>query len=150
MREISPRASELVRTLQQSATLLERLTRRTLDPAILAELEELADVHALPHVVALALSAGPESRRHVASLAAATWRRVPPASLLALDESYRVTWWTPTIDPEPWARITPADIAELARVVGETWALLAPASLHGSGRVRESAVRALDKTSTGD
>ena len=147
---MSPRAIELVRTLQQSATLLERLTRRTLDPAVLAELEQVGDVNALPHLVALALSAGRESRRRVASVAAATWWQVPSSSLLVLDESYRATWWTPSLDSAPWDSLRPADVADLASVDENAWALLAVVSFHARGQVRESAVRALDKTQTGN
>ena len=150
MRAISARAGELVRILQQSANLFERLTRRTLDPNILAELEQLADVNALPHLVGLALAAGAESRRRVASVAVATWRRVPSPSLLLLDESYRATWWTPAIDSAPWDRMRRADVAELARVGENAWALLAVVSFHARGQLRESAVRALDETATGN
>src|SRR6185295_13656956 len=98
MPTISWRAGELVRYLQQSGNLLARLTRRTLDSAALAELEELADVNTLPHLAAMALTATRESRRRVAEIAVASWQRVPAASLVSLDSSYRAMWWTPGTD----------------------------------------------------
>ena len=147
---MSQRAGELVRSLQQSASLFERLTRRSLDPAALDGLEELADVSALPHLAALALTATSESRRRIAEVAVATWQRVPLASLVSLDSSYRAMWWTPGTDSGPWDRLTTDDVDRLAMMTTNAWALVAVATFHGRGYLRETAVRALDATTMGD
>jgi HEAT repeat protein len=149
MPTISQRAGELVRYLQQSASLLERLTRRRLDSAALAELEELADVNTLPHLAALALMSDSESRRRITTVAVATWQRVPVASLVALDSAYRAMWWTPGTDSGPWDRLSPRDVEHLGNDNLDGWALVAVATFHARGHVRESAVRALDTTTTG-
>lgn len=149
MTKLSPETQRLIYDLTQRQTFLKALTSSHLDVSLLRSIgnskEPAAVIEMLPFVL---------SRRNDVAEAAATAihkliLETTTQELAWLDEELRLrsSWSGDTF--YEWSKLSPEQLPSFERFDLASVALLGMASFHRSGFVREAAVRALERMTTG-
>lgn len=147
MSPISPEVSQLVQSLFEERSLLERVRGRDRRPAILARIAESRDVRVVPNLLPLIATddaLAPAVARAIGELV----REVTPVQLSWLDEQVRNSSYA-YYRSDAWHNLRPRAVSRLAQAAEFDAAVVGLLASHSNGFVRAAALEVLAQHTSG-
>jgi hypothetical protein len=148
-KQLSPATRGLVEALYRRLDLVERLFRGDPRVDILHKIGDAGEPAAIPDLLPLVLTRSSDIAREATRVIERLLECVKPAEFSRFDEYVRagdIDWkWR----KEAWAELQISDVKRLAKLSEGAASLIGVLSCHGSGYIRESAVRELGKFNNG-
>jgi HEAT repeat protein len=144
---ISPDVTQLVQSLFQERSLLDRVRGQDRRLAILTRIAESREVRVIPNLLPL-MATDDALAPHVARTIAALVREVTPVQLSWLDEQVRHSsyayYWS-----DAWHQLRPAAVSPLAQAAEFDAAVVGLLASHSNGFVRAAALEVLAQNTSG-
>jgi len=148
-KQLGPATRDLVESLYRRLDLVKRLFRDDPRLEILRKIGDAGEPAAIPDLLPLVLTRSSDISREATRVIERLLECVKPADFSRFDEYVRagdIDWkWR----KEAWAELQTSDVKRFAKMSEGAASLLGVLSCHGSGYIRESAVRGLGKFNNG-